>query len=77
MPHCSLRSFASTLLLLVLALHLEAQAPTASAPAPTSAPTSAATDGPFAVLAADAAPVSAGQYLGIHDSQSLPCGLRQ
>jgi hypothetical protein len=48
MPHSSLRSFVSTLLLAVLTLHLAAQAPTANAPAPTSAPT----DDPFAVLAA-------------------------
>ena len=74
MPHCSLRSFASTLLLLVLALHLEAQAPTASAPAPTSAPTSAATDDPFAVLAAKAPqpPERAGMRLVVQKPDGSP-----
>jgi len=56
MPHSSLRSFVSTLLLVVLPLHLAAQVPTGNASAPatatTSAPTSAPTDDPFAVLAA-------------------------
>lgn len=52
MPHSSLRSFVSTLLLALLTLGLAAQAPTTNAPSPTSAPTSNPTDDPFAVLAA-------------------------